>query len=168
MFIAALLHITLAMSPLPRAPEMLRAAAAEAAALWAPYGVAIDVAAPCWGPSDDSIVLIVVPVETPHTGVPDGGEPSARSASMPMARAAAHHAVPDRPPGLRGQRAHVRPARTAVAAILRRGARRSVSGACSPRDRPFRPAHAAAHCGRLMRPLQFADELVAPSRAPSR
>ena len=66
MFIALLLHITLALPPTPTVPPAtLRAAAAEAAALWARYGVAIDVA-PCDSASDEGVVIILVPVATPR------------------------------------------------------------------------------------------------------
>ena len=80
MVIALLLHITLALPPTPAVPPAtLRAAAAEAAALWERFGVTID-AAPCDSASDEGIVLILVPVVVKHwrldqlTNLDAGGE----------------------------------------------------------------------------------------------
>src|SRR5258706_9759202 len=73
MVTALLLHITPALPPTPSVPPAtLRAAAAEAAALWVRYGVTIDVA-PCDVASDEGILLILVPVETPRAGVTAAG-----------------------------------------------------------------------------------------------
>ena len=76
MLIVLLLHVSLALPSTPALPPgILRTAVAEAAGLWSPYGVAVDVAAPfdsaqdrtCgWAP-DDSAVLTVVAIETRRT-----------------------------------------------------------------------------------------------------
>jgi hypothetical protein len=63
-----LLHVTLAVPPAALAPAVLRTAVTEAAAVWAPYGVAIDAAAPCGWASDDSTLLTVVVVRTRQPG----------------------------------------------------------------------------------------------------
>lgn len=76
MLIALLLHVSLAFPSTPALrSDILRTAVAEAAGLWLPYGVAIDVAAPfdpaqgrpCGWASDDSTVLTVVAIETRRT-----------------------------------------------------------------------------------------------------
>jgi len=163
MFIAALLHITLAMSPLRRAPLNAEAAAAEAAALWAPYGVAST------SPRRAGAVrrqhrLIVVPVETPtHRRPPGCGSPrrdSLRCDSAPAPRITLF--LTDLLAFVASGRMFGQPERQ-----WRDFAARSSSLGCSararPRDRPF-VLRMPRHCGGLMRPLQFADELVAPSR----
>src|SRR5471032_308281 len=62
MLIALALHVALAL-PHTLRPEVVRSAVAEAADIWAPYGVIIDAAGPCgWAP-DESTVLEVVTVE---------------------------------------------------------------------------------------------------------
>jgi len=64
MVIALLLHVALVIPSTPAVPSgTFRTAVAEAAALWAPYGVVIELAAP-GGTSDDRIVLTIVPIET--------------------------------------------------------------------------------------------------------
>ena len=73
MLITLLLHVTLAVPPTPAvSPAVVHAAVAEAAGVWAPYGIAIDAAAPFDGAqgrpcgwATDSTVLTVVPVVTP-------------------------------------------------------------------------------------------------------
>lgn len=69
-----LLHVTLAVPPTPAiTPAVVHAAVAEAAGVWAPYDVAIDAAAPfdraqgrpCGHANDDSIVLTVVTIISP-------------------------------------------------------------------------------------------------------
>jgi hypothetical protein len=57
--VALLLHITLAVPPKALAPLTLSAAVAEAAALWAPYGVALDAADACASAPDDALILDV-------------------------------------------------------------------------------------------------------------
>lgn len=70
MLIALLMHVALAVPPAPAFPPVVvRAAVAEAAGIWAPYGVVIDAAAPCGWASDDTTVLTVVPVETPRSTI---------------------------------------------------------------------------------------------------
>jgi hypothetical protein len=74
MLITLLLHVALAVPPMPAvSPAIVRAAVAEAAGVWAPYGVAIDAAAPfdcaqgrpCGWATDDSILLTVVTIVVP-------------------------------------------------------------------------------------------------------
>jgi hypothetical protein len=75
MLTALLLHVSLAFPSTPALPfDTIRTAVAEAAVLWSPYGVAIDVAAPfdsaqdtpCGWATDDCTVLTVV-VRTSRT-----------------------------------------------------------------------------------------------------
>ena len=70
MVIALLLRVALAVPHLPAVPTaVVHAAVAEAAGLWAPYGVAIDAAGPCGWAADDSTVLTVLPIETRRSAV---------------------------------------------------------------------------------------------------
>jgi hypothetical protein len=168
MFIALLLHVTLALPPTPGVPpEILRAAAAEAATLWAPYGVAVDVAAPSgWAP-EDSIVVTVVMVETPHVHVKRGwrgalgairfdadGTPAPRitlflTDILAFVASARMFGQPEWqwPRSLRDE---------VVGRVLGRVLAHEIGHFVLRM-----PRHTAAG---LMRPLQFADELVAPSR----
>jgi hypothetical protein len=68
MLTALLLHVSLAFQSTPALPsDTVTTAVAEAAGLWSPYGVAIDVAAPCgWAPADGTVVTIVA-IETGGT-----------------------------------------------------------------------------------------------------
>lgn len=59
LFHVSLLHVSLALPP-TISPAVARAAVAEAADIWLPYGVAIVRAAPCNWASDESTVLHVV------------------------------------------------------------------------------------------------------------
>jgi len=63
MFTTLLLHVTLAVPPAALPPGVLKAAVIEAAAVWAPYGVAVDAAAPCSAAPDDSTILTIVVVQ---------------------------------------------------------------------------------------------------------
>lgn len=63
MLTALLLHITLVFPPgHPFSPLALRTAVAEAATVWAPYGVAIDMGGLCEEPADrdDSLSVVIV------------------------------------------------------------------------------------------------------------
>jgi hypothetical protein len=63
MLIALLLHVALAVPPaFAFPPVVIRAALEEAAGIWAPYGIAIDAATPCGWASGDTTVLTLVPV----------------------------------------------------------------------------------------------------------
>src|SRR5437899_12984476 len=62
--VALLLHIALAVPPKALAPLTLSAALAEAAALWAPYGIVVDAADTCASAPDDALILGVA-VEAP-------------------------------------------------------------------------------------------------------
>jgi hypothetical protein len=67
MLIALLLHVALAVPPTRAvSPGIIRAAIAEAAGLWQPYGVDVTAAG---GTGDCGIVLVVVPIETRHAVV---------------------------------------------------------------------------------------------------
>lgn len=67
MLIALLLHVAVAVPETPLAPAaVFRAAVVEAAAIWAPYGVAIDdAAALCGRATGDRIMLAVIPATVP-------------------------------------------------------------------------------------------------------
>ena len=84
MVIVLLLHVSLAFPSRPALPpDILRTAVTEAAGVWSPYGVAIDVAGPFDGAqdrpldcaqdgpfdwaSDDRVILTVVTIETRRT-----------------------------------------------------------------------------------------------------
>jgi hypothetical protein len=81
MLITFLLHVALAIDPTPAVPlRMVQAAVAEAAAIWAPYGVDIEAAWPLdcalCGPGrwadDDLTVLTVVAIGTGRSAVAAG------------------------------------------------------------------------------------------------
>jgi hypothetical protein len=73
MVITLLLRVALAVPPTPAvSPAVLHAAVAEAAGVWAPYGVAVGAAAPCGWATDDSAVLTVVPIATRRSAVRPG------------------------------------------------------------------------------------------------
>lgn len=66
MLTTLLLRVALAVPSTPAlSPAVVHAAVAEAAGVWAPYGVAIDAAAPCGWATNDSTVLTVVPIVVP-------------------------------------------------------------------------------------------------------
>jgi hypothetical protein len=75
MFITLLLHVALAVPP-SFSPAVARIAVAEAAGIWMPYGVAIDLAGPCGWTADESTVLNVAP---------DGNRTTLRGPSAPGA-----------------------------------------------------------------------------------
>jgi hypothetical protein len=63
MLITLLLHVALAVPPTPAvSPAVVHEAVAEAANVWAPYGVAIDAAVPSFCAADDRILLTVDPI----------------------------------------------------------------------------------------------------------
>ncbi len=167
MFIALLLHITLALPPTPAVPPAtLRAAAAEAAALWVRYGVAID-AAPCDSVSDEGIVLILVPVTMPRTGLPAAGWRGALAAisfaadGMPEPRITLF--LSDFLGFVATTRMFGQP-ESQWPRSLREQLVGRVLGRVLAHEIHFvlrMPRHTAAG---LMRSLQFADELVGPSR----
>ena len=64
---ALLLHVTLAFPPRALSPLTLRIAAAEAAAIWAPYGVAVDAVMAC-GCADDRPPVLTVAIA--HSSIP--------------------------------------------------------------------------------------------------
>jgi hypothetical protein len=69
-----ILHVALAIPPGALPPRTLAAAVAEAAAIWARYGVVVDVAGHCEAPSDDTAQLAVAVV----TGSDTSGAPFLR------------------------------------------------------------------------------------------
>jgi hypothetical protein len=69
---ALLLHLTLAVPPKALPPVTLAHAVAEAAALWAPYGVAVDAADPCAVVADESMRLTVAIVTGSRSRVTPG------------------------------------------------------------------------------------------------
>jgi len=81
MLITLLLHVALAVDPTPAVSSgLIRAAVTEAATVWAPYGVVVDTAgpfdcahcAPCHQVDDDPTVLTVVAVERGRSAVTPG------------------------------------------------------------------------------------------------
>jgi len=81
MVIALFLHIALSVKPTRAAsPGLIDAAVAEAAGIWAPYGVAIDTATSddcsrcqaCGPIHDDGRVLTLLPIETRRSAVTPG------------------------------------------------------------------------------------------------
>jgi hypothetical protein len=65
MLIALLLHVALVVPPTRTvSPGIIRGAVAEAAAVWAPYSVAVEAAC---GRAGRGTVLTVVPIETRHS-----------------------------------------------------------------------------------------------------
>jgi hypothetical protein len=168
MFIALLLHITLALPPTPAVPPAtLRAAAAEAAALWERYGVAID-AAPCDSASDEGIVLILVPVAMPRTGVPAAGWRGALAAisfdadGVPEPRVTLF--LTDFLAFVATTRLFGQPESEWPRSLREQLVGRVLGRLLAHEIGHFvlrMPRHTAAG---LMRSLQFADELVAPSR----
>jgi len=67
-----LLHVTLAFPPHALPPLALRSAVAEAAAIWAPYGVTIDAVASCGCPGDRAPLLVVAIAPSSAPGVDHG------------------------------------------------------------------------------------------------
>jgi len=60
MLIVLALHVVLAFQESPAiAPAVVRAAVAEAADIWAPYGLTIDALTPCHRAHDDTLVVAV-------------------------------------------------------------------------------------------------------------
>jgi hypothetical protein len=168
MVIALLLHITLALPPTPAVPPAtLRAAAAEAAALWVPYGVAIDVA-PCDVPSDEGIVLILVPVATARAGVTAAGWRGALAAISFDANGAPEPRIrlflTDFLAFVASARIFGQPESQWPHALREELIGRVLGRVLAHEIGHFvlrMPRHTSAG---LMRSLQFADELVAPSR----
>jgi hypothetical protein len=168
MFIALLLHVTLALPPTPAVPPAtLRAAGAEAAALWVRYGVAIDVA-PCESASDEGIVLILVPVATRRDGVTAAGwrgplaaiSFDADGAPEPRIRLF----VTDFLAFVASARLFGQPESQWPRSLREQVVGRMLGRVLAHEIGHFvlrMPRHTAAG---LMRPLQFADELVDPSR----
>jgi hypothetical protein len=73
MLITLLLHVALAVPPTPAiASAVVHIAVAEAAEVWAPYGVVVDGALPCGPASGDSTIIAVIPVATPRSVVTHG------------------------------------------------------------------------------------------------
>ena len=173
MVIALFLHIALTVHPARAAsPGLIDAAVAEAAGIWAPYGIAVDTAAPddcgwchaCGWTDDD--VLTVVPIETRRSAVAPGwhgalGVISFGTDGIPAPVitvfltdierfiAVAHLGIPQAfwPSTMRQEmlgRALGRVIAHEIGHYLLRS-----------------PLHAASG---LMRPTQFASDLVAPSR----
>jgi hypothetical protein len=175
MLITLALHVALAFPPaLP--PAVARFAVAEAAGIWAPYGVTIDVTGPCgWAP-DQSTVLEVVTVEDPRRFEIGSTLPTFSGPGWHGALGAVRFA-PDGTPA-------------PVVTVFMTDLQRLVAGARvfdateSKWPRTLRErvigrvlgrvlAHEIGHvvlrmpqhvAGGLMRPLQRADDLVAPSR----
>lgn len=173
MFIALLLHVALAVPP-SFSPAVARIAVAEAADIWMPYGVAIDLAGPCgWAP-DQSTVLSLVAAENARA-LPASGAFGGSRWRRPLG---AITFAPDGAPApvitvfvtdlvQLVSRTHVLGAdqwqwpRALFDLVVGRALGRVLAhelGHFLLRS----PAHTAAG---LMRPLQRADDLVAPARA---
>src|SRR5213076_3474801 len=67
-----LLHVTLAFPSRTLPPLTLGAAVAEAAAIWAPYGVTVDAVVACGCPDDRPPVLVVAIARSSVPGVEYG------------------------------------------------------------------------------------------------
>jgi hypothetical protein len=81
MLIALLLRVALALPPVAAVPAaVIDTAVAEAAGIWAPYRVAIEDARSCLRTDDDCRVLTVVPVVVPPGAARPGGAPGWRGA----------------------------------------------------------------------------------------
>src|SRR6185503_7885168 len=168
MLIALLLHITLALPPTPAVPPAtLRAAAAEAAALWVRYGVVIDAVA-CDAPSEEGIVIILVPVATPRTGVAAAGWRGALAAITFDADGAPEPRIrlflTDFVAFVATARMFGQPESQWPRSLREELVGRVLGRVLAHEIGHFvlrMPRHTAAG---LMRSLQFADELVAPSR----
>jgi hypothetical protein len=174
MLITLALHVALAFPPaLP--PAVARFAVAEAAAIWAPYGLTIDVTGPCgWAP-DQSTVLQVVTVEN-RRRFEIGPWPTSSGPGWQAALGAVRFA-PDGTPG---------PVVTVFMTDLQRlvaGARvfdateskwplvlrERVTGRVLGRVLAHEIGHVVLRMRQhvadgLMRPLQRSDDLVSPSR----
>src|SRR5256885_4976804 len=73
MLIALLLHVTLTVDPTPAVSVRLsHAAVAEAASVWAPYGVAVDASPPLDCAGGEPAVLTVQTIERRHSAVAPG------------------------------------------------------------------------------------------------
>jgi hypothetical protein len=68
--VALLLHLTLALPLDPLPPPTLAHAVAEAAAIWAPYGVIVDAAGPCGPIAGDAVLLNVAIVTATAAAAP--------------------------------------------------------------------------------------------------
>jgi hypothetical protein len=73
---AVLLHVALTIPPGTLPPAVLAVAVDEAAAIWAPYGVAVDVLTACEMPADDIEFLAVhVEHDADRAQTPPAGQP---------------------------------------------------------------------------------------------
>jgi hypothetical protein len=168
MVIALLLHITLTLPPTPAvSAATLRVAAAEAAALWVRYGVVIDVT-PCELAYDERIVIILVPMAARRAGVSAAGWRGALAAisfdpdGAPEPRIKLF--VADFLAFVATARMFGQPESQWPQSLREELVGRMLGRVLAHEIGHFvlrMPRHAAAG---LMRSLQFADELVAPSR----
>jgi hypothetical protein len=177
-----LLHVALAMPPAPVPPAIVHAAVAEAADVWAPYGVAVDAAGasdlawggpadaaqgtPCGGTTDDRVVLTIVAIE----GSSSAGSPGWRGPLGALTFLRGEPAttitifLADIERFVAGVRVLGRPHWQWPTAMRQR-----ILGRVLGRVLAHEIGHYVLRSARhtpdgLMRPLQLADDLVAPSR----
>ena len=169
------LHVTLSL-PGTLPPEVRRLATAEAADIWSPYGVVVDVAGPCgWAP-DGSTVLEVVTFNGRRVEPSPPSRPMWESAGWRGALGAVTFA-PDGVPvpvitvflreldQLVARASVLGTAETQWPAALRERVIGRVLGRVLAHEIGHIILRTAQHAGDgLMRPLQFANDLVSPSR----
>jgi len=83
MLITLLLHVALSVPP-SLSTAVARIAVAEAADIWMPYGVAIDLAGPCEWTADERTVLNLVAAEGTRAGVRGSSASSAGQWQRPL------------------------------------------------------------------------------------
>jgi hypothetical protein len=167
MFIALLLRVALAVPPAPVPSAIVHTAIAEAAGVWAPYGVAVDVAAPCGWATDDSAVLTIVPIEARRSAVTPGwhgplGAITFTRGGEPAPAITVY--LTDIEQFIAGTLVFGRPHWQWPTALRDRILGRVLGRVIAHEIGHYvlrSPRHAAEG---LMRPRQFADDLVAPSR----
>jgi hypothetical protein len=165
MLIALLLHVALAV-PTTRTVSsgIIRGAVAEAAAVWAPYGVAVEAAG---GPAGRGTVLTVVPIETRHAA----GMPAWRGALGAITFASDGAPVPAITLYVTDIEEFVIGARLfrGFGRFWPRALREELLGRVLGRVLAHEIGHYLLRSPRhaadgLMRPLQLADDLVEPTR----
>ena len=149
-------------------PAVVRAAVAEAAGIWAPYGVVVDAAGPCGWAADDSDVLTVVPIAAGRSAVTPGWRgPLGAIVFAPGGAPAPAISVflTDIEQFIAGVKILGRPHWEWPTAMHQQILGRALGRVLAHEIGHYllrSPRHARVG---LMRPLQFADELTGPSRA---
>jgi hypothetical protein len=165
MLIALLLHVALEVPPnQAMSPGIIRSAVVEAAGLWAPYGVEIDLAS---GPGHCGDILTVVPIETRHAAETPGW----RGALGAIAFAPDGAPIPAITLYVTDIEHFVVAARlfSAFGRFWPQVLREQLLGRVLGRVLAHEIGHYVLRSPRhategLMRPLQFADDLISPTR----